>query len=74
VFFAKRHYGNLIKDDVSHTEGLIIFTSRESERRIWLGENRSIPIENIKMKLKQILVSMWTKIEILGVEVNEWIL
>jgi hypothetical protein len=55
LFFAKRHYGNLIKDDVSHTERLIIFTNRKSERRIWLGENRSIPMENIEMKLKVIL-------------------
>jgi hypothetical protein len=38
VLFAKRHYGNLIKADVSHTEGLIIFTSRESEGKSHLGK------------------------------------
>lgn len=55
MFFVKRHYGNLIKDVVSHTEGLIIFTSRESEGKGSLGINRSMRIENIKMKLKEIL-------------------
>jgi len=71
VFFAKRHYGNLIKDYVSHTEGLIIFTSRESEGKISLGKNRNMRMENIKMKLKEIL-SMWTKIENLGIEASYW--
>lgn len=55
MFFVKRHYGNLIKDVVSHTEGLIIFTSRESEGKGSLGINRSLRMENIEMELKEIL-------------------
>jgi hypothetical protein len=55
VFFAKRHYGNLIKDDVSYTEEQIIFTSREYEGKVSLGKNRSMRMENIKMKLKETL-------------------
>lgn len=55
MFFAKRHNGNLIKVYVSHTEGLIIFTSRESGRKVSLGKNRCMRMENIKMKLKEIL-------------------
>jgi hypothetical protein len=56
VFSAKRHYGNLITDVVTHTEGLIIFTSRESEAKGSLGINRNMRMENIKMKLKEILI------------------
>ena len=55
MFYVKSHYDNLIKDYVSHTEGLIIFTSRESEGKVSPGKNRSLRMENIKIKPKEIL-------------------
>jgi hypothetical protein len=73
VFFAKSHYGNLIKNYISHTEGLIIFTSKESEGKISLGKNRNMRMDTIKMELKEILI-MWTKIENLGMEASYWTL
>jgi hypothetical protein len=55
MFFDKRHYSNLTKDDIGHTEWLIIFTRRETEGRGSQGICKNMLMESIKMKLKEIM-------------------
>jgi hypothetical protein len=55
MFFVKYRYRNITKNDLSHIEGLITFTSRECERKGSHGICRNTRMENVKMKLKEIM-------------------